>query len=608
MSRSHLLRGGLATAIALAVLVVPSLLWASTGGGARDDLVAILLVHALMVIGLQVFTGNTGVLSFGHVALAGVGGYTAATLSSAALVKATTIPDAPWGLAEVEVSPVVALVAAVALSTLVGAVTGLAVARLNGLGAAIVTLALLIVVHEVLLNAGDLTGGAEALYGYPPGGTDWLILPALVLVAIGSRLLRGSRFGLRLQASREDELAAAGLGIRTTRDRWVAWVLSSAVMGLAGALLVSFLGAINPEEFHLGLTFLIVAMLVLGGQHSVLGGLVGATLVTFGEELARRLGEGVSLFGTQLPTIRGLPTFFLGAVVLLVMLRRPGGLLGDAEADELLGRRLRWFGRPAVEATTLPDQPGRGERLLVQGLSRRFGGLQAVQDVDLDVPAGQILGLIGPNGAGKTTLLNLITGFVPPTSGSVEVGGQTLTGRPTAVIADAGIARTFQNLRLFAGLSVRDNVMLAAETGSRRGAGPARAVMADALTRFDLLDRADAPAGSLSYGEQRRVEMARAVAARPAVLLLDEPAAGMDAEETAWLVEAVRAVRDDLGCTVVVIDHDLALIMGLCERIVVMASGRVIADGSPAQVQTDPGVVAAYLGEHAEVQPLTGTT
>ena len=250
--------------------------------------------------------------------------------------------------------------------------------------------------------------------------------------------------------------------------------------------------------------------------------------------------------------------------------------------------------------------------LALSNVSRSFGGVRAVDDASFSVEPGEVHGLIGPNGAGKTTLLNLISGFIPPTSGSITLGGKPISGRPPQRVAALGISRTYQNIRLFGGLSAADNVVVGAHLrrhapfwkrllalpSSRFEAREARAAAEEGLARVGLRGRSQAPAFSLSYGEQRRVEIARALAAQPRVLLLDEPTAGMNAPEAAAVGELVRAVARE-GRSVLLVEHNVRLVMELCDRITVLSFGKVIARGTPAEIVKDPAVITAYLGDGA---------
>ncbi len=601
---SSALRGRLAAVaggwIVIGLLTGVSLAYAATGGGARERQVTLMFVYVVIVVGLQIFVGNSGVFSLGHVAIAGVAAYTVAILSASPLLKEITIPEAPFGVGGVELPLSLAVPAAVVAATLFALVVGLPITRLSGLAAIIVTLALLVVARTVLTNWDGLTGGAEAFYGFPTLESMWWPIGAAFLAVTVAVLFRESAVGLRLQAAREDELAAASMGVDIVRSRLAAWVLSGAVVALGGALFAIFLGAITPQEFFIHLTLLTLAMLVLGGRASVAGAVLGTSVVYIGSELARKVGDGPTWAGVELPQLFGLPTLFLGAVILVVMIWRPEGLVADRELHQLLAPLIRRRVQPRPVAEMPPADERRQARgeLRVRDIRKLFAGLAAVDGVSIDVLPGEIVGLIGPNGAGKTTLLNTITGVVPRTSGSIRLAGRELAGLRPSRIAHAGVARTFQNIRLFPALSVHDNVAVTASV-ARRHRTALTPTVESLLARFRLSGVADRRASTLAYGQQRELELARAVALAPDLLLLDEPSAGMNAVETENLIGLIRSLRDELGCAVVIVDHDLHFIMGVCERVYVMNEGRLIAAGTPAEVQRDPAVVTAYLGTRA---------
>ncbi len=264
-----------------------------------------------------------------------------------------------------------------------------------------------------------------------------------------------------------------------------------------------------------------------------------------------------------------------------------------------------------MEATPSETVSAKAPLLEARGLSKSFRGLQALVDYEVRLEARSIHGVIGPNGAGKTTLFHLLSGFMPPTAGTIEFRGRDITGAPAFRVARLGVARTFQNIRLFSDLSVLDNVMVALQRDTkpsvvatllgtssfRRSEAELESRAMELLDLFSLTPQRDRPAGSLPYGDQRRLEIARAVGMRPAVLLLDEPNAGMNPSETQELLGLIRRLRDDLGVTVVMVAHDIPLVMNLCDRIQVLNYGRLIADGEPAAVRANPEVIAAYLGQ-----------
>ena len=373
---------------------------------------------------------------------------------------------------------------------------------------------------------------------------------------------------------------------------------SAAIVGFGAALRVLSLGSINAREYYFGFTFLTLTMLIIGGKRSVTGAALGVLLVTTVNETALKAAADNERLG-------GLPDLVLGAAVIMLMVARPRGILGDWELDDVLPRRRG--ARAAPTPVAAAAGPAAGERstpastITTEDVAVTFGGFKALVDVDLVARDDEIVGLIGPNGAGKTTLVNVITGLVPPTGGRVELDGTELTGHRPHDIARAGLARTFQNLRLFPELTVRENVEIAVISASRhRSDRPAPDV--DALLDLaGLLDRQDRRAGQLDYGSQRKLELVRAAALRPAFLILDEPTSGMSDTESAVMIEHVRRTAAAVGAGVLVIDHDLHFITSICDRIYVLDQGEVIAADRPEVVRHDPKVVAAYLGTPADV-------
>ncbi|WP_116998098.1 ATP-binding cassette domain-containing protein [Desertimonas flava] len=584
------LRDGVgATAVLFAALVAGCWIYTSTGGAARDLLVQELLINLVLVLGLQIFIGNTGILSFGHLAFTQIAAYgTALTLIPAA-TKATSLPDIPFDLGGVELGPVWATTVGVVVAVLVGGVVGTAIARAGGLAATMISLAVLFVVDQVVKSWQELTRGAGGLASVPRLATNtplWVVAAGALAVA---HLFRTSRTGRFAVAGREDEIAAPAIGISLFWTRWMSWVASIAVVAVAGALRVQAVGSTNPKQYTLDVGVLLLAMLVAGGMRTVSGAFVGTVVITVGNEAARQFGDRHE--------IARLPDLFLGVVLLAVMLLRPGGLLGDADLAATMARWWRGRDGPVPAAAIAPaEAPTPVGPLSADDVVVRFGGFLALDGAGFRIGPGEVVGLIGPNGAGKTTLFNVVTGIVPEQSGRVRLGDRDLTAEPPHRIARAGLARTFQNLRLFANLPVRENVELAAVAAatyrSHRPGPDVDALLADA----GLADVADRPAHTLDYGNQRRLELARAAAMAPDYLLLDEPTSGMSDEESLAMVDQVRATARGVGAGVLVIDHDLAFITRISDHVVVLAEGRVLAEGTPDAVRADPAVAAAYLG------------
>ncbi|QYX55749.1 branched-chain amino acid ABC transporter ATP-binding protein/permease [Roseovarius sp. SCSIO 43702] len=580
----------LASVLAIVVLTVAAVFLAQAMGVATERILTVFFISLIGVVGIGIYTGNSGILSFGHVAFMGIGAYAASILTLPVPLKTATLPKLPEWLATTQLDLVSATAVAVVFTALVALVIGLAIGRLEGSAAVIATLGLLIIVHGVIIGWRDVTRGAQSFFGVPRETGLWTAAIGCILALIVARLYRDSVSGLRLRAGREDAISAGAVGVRIRRERLIAWVLSAAVMALAGALIAHFLGAFSAKKFYFADTFLLLAMLIVGGMSTVTGAVTGAVVITLVTELLRRLESGFSIGGLEMPPVLGTAQIGIGLIILIAMFRKADGLAGLKEWEE------RLFPRTPDTAAAPPSEREVEEesRLVAENLTMRFGGLTAVDDVSLSIEPGEIVGLIGPNGSGKTTYLNMLSGILTPSEGRVRRGGEDLTGLSSPQVADRGIARTFQNIRLFSTLSVYQNVLVAAL--STKGGRDAQARAQSAIARMGLEAKAAEDAGTLSYGDQRRVEIARALACEPSILFLDEPAAGMNAEETAALMEQLRGLTRDFGIGILLVDHDLHLINQLCDRIAVLNEGHLIAEGTPAEIRRNPAVIEAYLG------------
>jgi len=543
------------------------------------------------------FIALTGVFaySFYAVLMAGQLSLAQAGLASAgAFTSSLVVPSAPlFGV-------IPRLVVGIALGMTVGAalafLLGLPVMRLRGVFLAIATLAFGEVVRILLINQ-SWTGGAQGLsfpklVGIPQA---WL---ALAVVAYWFWRLGGSRLGRALAAIREDELAAKAMGIDVTRHRMISFVTSGAVAGLYGVMLAHFVRFADPNAFGFSTAVDGLVTAVVGGTALFIGPLLGSVFLTAVPELQRAIGVEA---GWIRPFVSGLR-------LLLVIVFLPGGLAS------LIPHRAGRVGDPDARPD-LPALPAAGTPIAsLRAISKDYGGVHAVRDVDLDIAAGEIVGIIGPNGAGKTTLINIVSGLVPPTSGEGSVIGIPVgTGVPAHRIALGGVSRTFQQIKLFNRLSALDNVLVGAHRVSRptmlrrlillpSARRDERLALGQAfaqLTRVGLADHARLPAGDLSYGDQRRLEIARALAAHPTLLILDEPAAGMNHVEAHQLSVLIRGLAED-GVTVLLIEHNVRMVLETCTRVVVLDFGEVIAAGDPATIARDPRVVEAYLGAEGD--------
>jgi len=585
------------------------------GDASSERLFTSLLINATVVVGMQIFIGNTGILSFGHVGFGAVAGYAFVLFAIDGERKARLVPDAPFGLVDLTVHPAAAITVAVALTAAVAAVVGLGLVRSAAASGAIaptvITLSLLFATFELAVNWTDLTGGNRAGLSFRPGtamaGRGYAY-GAFILALLVAGLYRRSRSARLARAVREDGVAARSLGIQPATHQMWALLLSVAVVAVGASLRVWLTGTISPERFFIDYTLLTITMLVVGGRNSITGAAVGTVVITVLTEAARVVsGPDVEPGPFDLILRPGLSDLVLGASMLGFMVLRPRGLLDDWELADWLGprlaRRLPIGGTPdAAPDVPRPDVP-RPERLPVVpavarlaavGLTVDFGGLRGLDNAHILADGGRVVGLIGPNGAGKTTMLNAITGVVGA-QGRISLEGDDIAGLPPHRLARRGLARTFQNLRLFEALSVRENVEVAALAGTR-SVRRAEQTAAGLLGLCGIADIAEVRARALDYGASKRLELARAAAQAPGFLLLDEPTSGFSELESVIIVDQIRRIAGVLGCGVVVIDHDLAFITNLCDRVYCLDQGSVIAVGSPAEIRTHPAVRAAYLG------------
>jgi branched-chain amino acid transport system permease protein len=577
-------------AVLIAALALVALAVFVFGGPAVQRVVTYAAIMLTAVLGLQIFSGNTGIVSFGHAGFVGLGAYITGILTMPAALQRSALRDLPQFLAGYELSFVGAMAVVLVLAVLVGLLTGMPLFRLSGSGASIATLALLIIIYTLLVAGREVTRGSQPFYGVPREVGLWTAVLVASCAIVLARLFRETAFGLAARAAADDERGAAAVGVDNRTARLAAWILSVAAAMAAGAMMAQFLGAFSPRDFYFDLGFTMLAMLIVGGMNSSLGACAGVAVTIVVIETVRRFEGGGEILGLQLPVLFGLTQGVLAVAMILVIWRRPTGLFGDRELN-IFGRRAA-LPAPPPEAEARPRAPV-GE-IATDRLVRRYAGVVAVDDVTLRFEPDTITGIIGPNGAGKTTLLNMIAGDVRPTAGAVSIG--VAVARPSPFrFARSGIARTFQNIRIFPRMTVLENVVVAARQVEPTLAAAEAAAQRE-LARMGLETLADRSAASLAYGLRRRLEVARALALQPRFLLLDEPAAGMNAVETAELVAILSAVRTERRIGIVLIEHDMRLVMNLCERIVVIDHGRVIADGSPAEVQSNAAVIAAYLG------------
>ena len=553
-------------------------------------------LYALTCLGLVLLTGVSGLTSFGQAAFVGIGAYTTA-----------------WLTLNLGMSPWMTLWIGLALTGLGALVVGVITLRMSGHYLPLATISWGLALYYLMGNL-DALGKYDGLLGIQSlsvglfdigQGRPFFVLTWLILMAaaMGFTHLLDSRAGRAIRALKSGTQMAEAMGINTFRYKVTVFILAALLASVAGWLMAHFQRTVNPSAFGLKMGIEYLFMAVVGGVGHVWGALVGAGLIKLLDDQLQVLLP--KLIGTS----GSYEVIVFGIALVLVLKYLPDGLWS------LVARYLPQRARPenwgAAETLDERTKPAPGELVLeVQDIRKQFGGLVAVNDIQFQITAGQIVGLIGPNGAGKSTTFNLITGVLPLTAGSVRYRGETISGLPSREIARRGMARTFQHVKMIPDMTVLENVAIGAYSRSHRGVlsamlrtntGEEKRLFKEAqrqLERIGIGHTLHELAGNLAMGQQRLMEIARALCADPALLLLDEPAAGLRHKEKQALADVLRQLRDE-GVSILLVEHDMDLVMDVCDHLVVMEFGTLLTQGTPEEIQQSPAVRAAYLGtEH----------
>ena len=594
-NRAHLL--GLAFVVAVVVLLP-----FSTDNGFYLKVMFLVGVNYLAGSGLNVLVGITGQKSLGHAGLFAVGAYAVALLTT----------RAGW-------NPWVAFAASGVISGIFGVLIALPALRVKGPALAMVTIAFGIVIEKIVSEWQGVFGGQAGIYGVVPpslfGGVRlgpkewvWFVGFLAILAHLSIRALVNGKYGRAFRAVNTAEVAAESVGVSVYRFKVLAFVVSAVTCGLAGALIAQQNQYISSDFITFGLSIFFLLIVLFGGS-SIYGPLLGALVLTLLDAFLARWPH--------------LQHFTYGALLLFALYVMPDGLSGMVRNTS---RKLlpSWFEPAALARETSAwrlraDEVAAADLPLLktENLYKAYGGVIPTNHVSISIKSGHIHSLIGPNGAGKTTLLNILSGVTEPDSGTVEFNGRSIAGLPANKICSLGLARTFQNLKLFSNMTVLENVQVGLH--SRLKAGMLSYLLSmprarheevstyrESLQILELLglkDKAHELAGSLPYGLQRRLEIARALATHPRLLLLDEPAAGLNPQETQELIQVISQIRD-LGITILLIEHHMDLVMAISDHVIVLDYGEKIAEGTPAEIQNNPRVIAAYLGVEDDLDEL----
>ena len=544
--------------------------------------------YAIAVLGMVVVLGYTGQINLAQAAFFGFGAYGVA------------LGTVSYGL-----SFWLSLAIGIGIAGLAGGILGLTTLRLGGHYLAMITISFQQIFDLVAVNWIEVTHGPDgiagigrpSLFGHElSDDRAYLVLCSVVLYAMIAAVwyLPQTRLGRAMRGVRENELAAEVVGVHTLRTKVIAFTLCAALGGIGGGLYAGGFAYISPDNFNFQRAVEFLSMVLLGGVQSPFGGALGTTLLIL-------LPEWLKEMPPSLQFIKDVYLAIYGLAVILIMVFMPEGIWGLLRSNWKKFRTVDPVDTSGIKALNLDIAVTEMTPLLkLEGMQKFFGGLRAVDGIDLEVSRGTVHALIGPNGSGKTTTLNVVNGIYKATGGRIFIDGNDVTLKSPHERAGHGLGRTFQNIRLFPSMSALENVIVGAQRDNNPiepGGKALRARAMSALQFVGLADKADTIVRSLPYGHQRLVEIARALAGHPKLLLLDEPAAGLNQTEKMELVELLKKLRSGHGLTIFLIDHDMGLVEKVSDRITVLNFGKKIAEGTPQEVLRHPDVIAAYLGD-----------
>ncbi len=568
----------------------------------------LIAINAILALSLNLIYGITGMFSLGHAGFMAIGAYVSAllVLSPAQKNSMWILEDIyPW-LLNVNAPFIVSLIIAGLVAAFFGLLVALPVLRLGGDYLGIATLGFAEIIRILITNTARLTNGSLGLKGIPAYTTLFMSWSCLGIVLLCTVCMLRSNFGGVLRAVRDDEVAAKMMGINTFKIKVIAFTLGCFGGGLGGALMGNLITTIDPRMFMITQTYNVLMIIVVGGLGSVTGSLIGSVLVTTMLEWLRFVENPITIGSINIPGIPGMRMVIFSLLLIMVIIFRREGIMGM--------REFSW--NIFFPKKKITDVGSKTETVLeLENVKLKFGGLSAIDNLSMKIKHWEIVGLIGPNGAGKTSAFNVISGFYKPTSGTIKFLGKSIGGLSPDEVCKAGMSRTFQNIRLFGNQTVLQNVMIGSRIRQKyswwmtllpfvftdviKEDAEARAQAMNLLDQLGLDAFADEKASSLPYGAQRRLEIARALATRPRFLLLDEPAAGMNPQESEELMKFIRRLRDEFDLTILLIEHDMKVVMNVCDYIHVLDQGVHIAEGTPAEIKANPRVVEAYLGAGA---------